>query len=100
MEEFSQLRFQQMRMLLSLRGLSCDISQAAARIVFREAQANGSPEYLIDPSATLFRHVVCVSGFDGCLEFRTVGSGDFVERFVSQCREYVFIEVGTDFVQR
>jgi hypothetical protein len=33
------------------------------------------------------------------LEFRTVGTGDFVKRLISQCREYVFVEVGADFVE-
>ncbi|EPL06296.1 hypothetical protein CF161_20269 [Pseudomonas sp. CF161] len=40
-----------------------------------------------------------VSSFEGCLEICTVGAGDFVEGLISQCREYVLVEVGADFVK-
>ncbi|MNE90562.1 hypothetical protein D3C80_1880890 [compost metagenome] len=42
---------------------------------------------------------MCVPGFEGCLEFCTVGTGDFVEGLLSQRREDVLVEVRADFVK-
>ncbi|MNG24824.1 hypothetical protein D3C84_1095900 [compost metagenome] len=42
---------------------------------------------------------MCVSRLEGCLEFCAVGTGDFVEGLISQRWEYVFVEVGADFVK-